>query len=100
MAAKRLTKSEMFSVLAQATNLSRSQVADVFAAFAAFAEKQVAAGHEVMLPGLLKITVVKRKATKARDGKNPFTGEPMRIKAKPASKQVRTRPLKNLREAV
>ena len=40
------------------------------------------------LPGLLKLKVVKRPATKAREGINPFTGEKMTFKAKPASKKV------------
>ena len=39
------------------------------------------------LPGLLKLKVVKKPATKAREGVNPFTGEKMMFKAKPASKK-------------
>ena len=49
------------------------------------------------LPGLVKLKVVKKPATKARQGTNPFTGEPMTFKAKPASKKVRVMPLKNLK---
>ncbi len=52
------------------------------------------------LPGLCKMRVVKKAATKAREGVNPFTGEKMTIKAKPASKKVRIRALKNLNEMV
>jgi nucleoid DNA-binding protein len=43
---------------------------------------------------------VKRPATKAREGINPFTGEKMTFKAKPASKKVRALPLKNLKSMV
>jgi len=100
MAAKRMTKSEMFAKIAEATGLSRRNVSAVFDAFAERAGKQVSSGHEVMLHGLLKIRVVKRAATKAREGRNPFTGEKMHIKAKPASKRVRVTALKGLREAV
>ncbi len=51
------------------------------------------------LPGLAKIAVRKKPATKARMGRNPATGEPMMFKAKPASKKVKITPLKNLKEA-
>jgi len=44
--------------------------------------------------------VVKKPATKAREGVNPFTGEKMVFKAKPASKKVRVMPLKNLKTMV
>jgi hypothetical protein len=44
--------------------------------------------------------VVKKPATKAREGINPFTGEKMMFKAKPASKKVRVMPLKNLKNMV
>ncbi len=52
------------------------------------------------LPGLLKMKVVKKPATKAREGTNPFTGEKMTFKAKPASKKVRIAALKSLKEMV
>ena len=44
--------------------------------------------------------VVRKPATKAREGVNPFTGEKMVFKAKPASKKVRIMPLKNLKGMV
>lgn len=52
------------------------------------------------MPGLLKMKVVKKPATKARQGTNPFTGEQMMFKAKPASKKVRVMPLKSLKAMV
>ncbi|HEX7763337.1 MAG TPA: HU family DNA-binding protein, partial [Cellvibrio sp.] len=53
---------------------------------------------EFVLPGLLKITTVKKPATKARKGINPFTKEEVTFKAKPASISVKVRPLKKLKE--
>jgi nucleoid DNA-binding protein len=50
------------------------------------------------LPGVLKIRIVHRPARKARQGRNPQTGEPIMIKAKPASKAVKAQVLKNLKE--
>jgi nucleoid DNA-binding protein len=49
---------------------------------------------------MLKLTVTKKPATKARDGVNPFTGEPITIAAKPARNVVRARVLKSLKDAV
>ena len=50
------------------------------------------------LPGLLKIKTVRKPATRARKGKNPFTGEEMMFKAKPARTVVKIQPLKGLKE--
>jgi nucleoid DNA-binding protein len=52
------------------------------------------------LPGLLKLTVSRKPATKAKEGRNPFTGETIMIKAKPARNVVRARVLKAVKDAV
>jgi nucleoid DNA-binding protein len=48
----------------------------------------------------MKVTVVRKPATKERPGKNPFTGEMITIKAKPARNVVKVRPLKTLKAMV
>jgi nucleoid DNA-binding protein len=98
---KARSKSEVYSHLADSTGLTRKQVATVFDEMAGLIKKDLGKGPGVFtVPGLMKITVIKKPATKARPGKNPFTGEPMMIKAKPARKVVRVRPLKNLKAMV
>ena len=62
--------------------------------------KSLRSNGVVTVPGLLKLKVVKKPATKARKGVNPFTGEEMMFKAKPASKKVRALPLKSLKAMV
>ena len=52
------------------------------------------------VPGLMKITVQHKPATKPRKGINPFTGQEMMFKAKPARNVVRIRPLKSLKDMV
>ena len=52
------------------------------------------------LPGLLKIQVQVKKATPAKEGINPRTGEKITIKAKPARKVVKVRALKKLKEFI
>jgi nucleoid DNA-binding protein len=94
------TKSQIYSVIAESTELSRKQVSDVFAVLNNLAMRHLhkkGAGFFV-LPGLAKCIVKHKPATKARKGINPFTGEEMMFKAKPARNVVKIRPLKKLKE--
>ena len=94
------TKSETFSQISKDTGLSRQQVHAVFDSLHGVMKKSLR-GHGLFnLAGLMKLKVVAKKATKAREGVNPFTGEKMMFKAKPASKKVRVLPLKTLKAMV
>jgi nucleoid DNA-binding protein len=97
-----VSKSAMFQSLAEATGLSRKQIATVFDELTNLIKRDVGKkGPGVFaLPGLLKIKRVNKPATKAREGRNPATGEKMMIKAKPARTVVRAQPLKSLKEMV
>jgi len=94
------TKSEILAAISKDTELSRKQVSSVFDSLAAVIRKSLRSNGIVTLPGLLKLKVVKKPATKAREGVNPFTGDKMMFKAKPASKKVRALPLKSLKAMV
>jgi nucleoid DNA-binding protein len=94
------TKSEVLTQIAKDTSLSRKQVSGVFDSLSAVIKKSLRSGGLFTVPGLMKLKVVKKPATKAREGVNPFTGEKMTFKAKPASKKVRVLPLKNLKAMV
>jgi nucleoid DNA-binding protein len=94
------TKGQMFTTIAEQTELSRRQVSAVFEALNGIVTKSLKQNGVVTLPGLAKMKVVKKPATKAREGINPFTGEKMTFKAKPASKKVRILPVKALKDAV
>jgi nucleoid DNA-binding protein len=98
--AERQNKTQMLTQIADATELSKKQVQSVLDELTNIIEghvKKKGVG-EFVLPGLLKITTVKKPATKARKGINPFTGEEVMFKAKPASTSVKVRPLKKLKE--
>ena len=99
-ATKAPTKSEIFGTIADKTDLTKRQVAEVFDELNVVIRKSLRSNGMFTLPGLAKMTVKRKPATKARKGTNPFTGEVMMFKAKPASKTVRVRPLKNLKEMV
>jgi nucleoid DNA-binding protein len=94
------TKTEIFATIAADTDLTKKQVAAVFDSLGGVIKKSLSSRGAGMfaLPGLCKMTVKKKPATKARPGRNPFTGESITIKAKPASKIVRIRPLKALKD--
>ena len=94
------TKSEVMAQISKDTELSRKQVGAVFESLSGIIKKSLRGGGLFTIPGLLKMKVVKKPATKAREGVNPFTGEKMMFKAKPASKKVRVMPLKNLKAMV
>ena len=99
---KPLTKNEIFTNIAEATGLTKKDVAAVFAALTdQIAESLGKKGsQQFTLPGLCKITVKHKPATKAKKGvPNPFRpGELMDVAAKPASNQVKIRPLKALKD--
>jgi nucleoid DNA-binding protein len=98
--AERQNKTQMLTQISEAAELSRKQVQAVLDELTNIIEghiKKKGVG-EFVLPGLLKITTVKKPATKARKGINPFTGEEVMFKAKPASTSVKVRPLKKLKE--
>ena len=91
------TKSEILAQISKDTELARKQVSEMFDSLNGIIKKSLRGNGLFTLPGLLKLKVVKKPATKARKGTNPFTGEEITFKAKPASKKVRALPLKNLK---
>jgi len=94
------TKSEVLTQISKDTGLSRKQVGGVFDSLGGVIKKSLRGNGLFTMPGLLKMKVVKKPATKAREGINPFTGQKMMFKAKPASKKVRVMPLKSLKAMV
>jgi len=94
------TKSDILATISKDTGLPKKQVSAVFDSLNVIIKKSLKSHGLFTLPGLAKMKVVKKPATKAREGVNPFTGEKMVFKAKPASKKVRVMPLKNLKNMV
>ena len=102
MAGKRLTKSQVVSELAELTELDKKSINRVFDGLTEIIKKQLGSRGpgEFVIPGLLKLKAVKKPATKDRPGINPFTKEPIIIKAKPASKKIRASALKVLKDLI
>jgi len=95
---KGLTKAQIGADIASRTGLSKAQVQDVLAAQAEIVEAELKAGRPVTISTLVKVTLVRKPATPARPGRNPFTGEAITIKAKPARNVVKVRALKSLKD--
>ena len=97
------TKSEIYAKIVEDTGLTRKDVAAIFDSLNDQIQKNLGgrgAPGVFSIPGLLKMRVVKKPARKARKGVNPFTGEEMMFKAKPASKVVKVSALKGLKDMV
>jgi nucleoid DNA-binding protein len=95
-----MSKTELIEAIASQSGLEKKQVNAVLEALNDIVYKELKAEHEVVLPGLLKLTSVTKPAVPEREGINPFTKEPTVFKAKPARTVIKPRPLKALKDAV
>jgi len=101
-AAKGRSQSDVFGTIAQHVGIHRRDVAAVFHVMGSMIKADLSkSGTGVFkVPGLMRITVQRKPATKERQGINPFTKEPTTFKAKPARNVVRVRPLRALKAMV
>lgn len=97
---EKMTKTQILTSIAESTGLSKKDVSSVMDELELLIERSIKKRSvgEFTLPGLMKITTVKKPARKARKGVNPFTGEETMFKAKPASVAVKVRPLKKMKD--
>ena len=92
--AQKMTKSALFAFFADKFEVRRTEVRDWFDELAALAEKEIKRSGEFTLPGMVKLSVRK---SKARMGRNPATGEPIKI---PAKTRVKATVVKAMKDAV
>jgi len=102
---KPLTKSEIYMAIAESTGLAKKDVANVLNSLTDLVSKELGKGKKTdekqfTIPGLCKIYTKYKAATKERKGIDPFTKEERVFKAKPASQQIKVRPLKGLKDMV
>lgn len=97
-----LNKTQILTEIAEGTGLSKKDVGAVMEELGSVIERHLKkrGAGTFTLPGLLKITTVRKPATKARKGINPFTGEETTFKAKPARTVLKIRPLKKMKDMV
>ncbi len=104
-AGKQRTKGEIFRTIAEHTGLGRKDVAGVLDVMTRLMAADLAKPAKdkpkvFVVPGLMKVTAQYKPPQGERPGKNPFTGEMITIKAKPASTKIRIRALKQLKQMV
>lgn len=98
---ERQTKAQIIAEISEETGVSKKDVKAVLVSLADQARRHLkprACGVFVVPELGVKMKTVKKPATKARPGRNPFTGEEIMIKAKPASTSVRALALKAAKE--
>jgi nucleoid DNA-binding protein len=97
-----MSKTQFVAAVAEKSGLSKKETNAALEAINKVVTRELGkkGPGEVVLPGLLKLSVVVKPATRAHEGLNPFTKEPMTYKAKPARKVVKARALKTLTDAV
>ena len=98
--ATQLSKSQLIERISVENEVPKKDVKGVLETLATVGYKELKKNGVFLVPGFAKFVVIKKPATKARKGTNPFTGEAMTFKAKPARKIVRARPVKAAKDAV
>ena len=101
-AKKSMSKSGLIQAISEAVGeeLTKKQVRSVLESLMTVGHRELKKSGVFTLPGFAKFRVVKKPATKARQGINPFTKQPQTFAAKPASKSVRARPIKAIKDAL
>ncbi len=94
------SKGEILRAVAEETGLNRKQVSAVFDSLSGQIKNALGkkGAGTFTVPGLMRINVINKPATKARKGINPFTKQETIFKAKPARKVIKVRPLKALKD--
>src|SRR5262245_29309721 len=97
-----MSKSELIAKIAEkhADAVSKRDVKGVLETLAELGYKELKRTGAFVVPGFAKFVVIKKPATKARKGINPFTKEPTVFKAKPARKVLKARPVKAAKDAL
>ena len=98
--AVQMTKSQLIEKISAENAVAKKDVKGVLETLASVGYKELKKNGVFTMPGFAKFRVVKKPATKARQGINPFTKQPQTFAAKPASKSVRARPIKAIKDAL
>ena len=95
-----MTQSQLVSAVAERADLSKGDAKRAIAALEDVVLEEIGNAQKVRLGGLVQLTVRLKPATKARQGRNPATGEEITIGPKPASVDIRARPLAKAKDAL
>jgi DNA-binding protein HU-beta len=95
-----LTQTQLAGALAERVEMTKSDTKYILEALEEIVLEEIANAEKVRIGGLVQLTVRVKPASKARKGRNPATGEEITIAAKPASVDIKARPLSKAKAAV
>ena len=95
-----LTQTQLLNAVAERSEMSKADAKRAIGALEDVILEEIGNAQKVRIGGLVQLTVRVKPATKARKGRNPATGEEITISAKPASVDIRARPLAKAKEAL
>jgi DNA-binding protein HU-beta len=95
-----LTQAQLITAVADRAELNKNDAKRALAALDDIVLEELGNAQKVRIGGLVQLTVRVRPAQKARMGRNPATGEQIKIAAKPASVDLRARPLAKAKGAL
>jgi DNA-binding protein HU-beta len=95
-----LTQTQLASTVADRAEISRTDAKRVLGVLEEIVLEELGNAQKVRIGGLVQLTVRVKPAQKARKGRNPATGEEITIAAKPASVDLRARPLAKAKAAL
>ena len=98
--AVQMTKSQLIEKISAENEIAKKDVKGVLETLATIGYKELKKTGVFLVPGFAKFVVIKKPATKARKGINPFTKEPTIFKARPARKTIKARPVKAAKDAI
>jgi DNA-binding protein HU-beta len=95
-----LTQTQLTSAVAERADITKSDAKLVLDALESVLLEELGNAQKVKVGGLVQLTVRVKPASKARKGRNPATGEEITIAAKPASVDIKARPLAKAKAAL
>jgi DNA-binding protein HU-beta len=95
-----LTQTQLAAAVADRAEISKAEAKRILAALDDIVLEELGNAQKVRIGGLVQLTVRVKPAQKARKGRNPATGEEIKIAAKPASVDLRARPLAKAKTAL
>ena len=98
--AKSMSKADFIAAMAEKTGMSKREVGTFMDSMNGLVMDQLKMNGQVTIPGMIKFRMSERAATPERMGRNPFTGQPQMIKAKPARHVVKASPVKAMKDMV
>ena len=95
-----LTQTQLMTAVADRAELSKNDAKRAVAALEEVVFEELGKAEKVRIGGLVQLTVRVKPAQKKRQGRNPATGEEITIAPKPASVDLRARPLARAKAAL